>query len=134
MFCPQCKYEYRDGFTHCADCDVDLVDTLRASDPRDVTNTGISRAIWSGEREADCVALCRELRDAGIPYNLSQTEVSRSLRMAVSWEYRIEVDSADYAEAKDVLQIDYDPESASPADEDAPVSENDSALMDLYTD
>ena len=26
MFCPQCRAEYRPGFTHCTDCDVDLVD------------------------------------------------------------------------------------------------------------
>ena len=25
MFCPQCHVEYRPGFTHCADCDVELV-------------------------------------------------------------------------------------------------------------
>jgi hypothetical protein len=25
MFCPQCRAEYRPGFTHCTDCDVDLV-------------------------------------------------------------------------------------------------------------
>ena len=25
MFCPQCRVEYRPGFTHCTDCDVDLV-------------------------------------------------------------------------------------------------------------
>jgi hypothetical protein len=25
MFCPNCKAEYRPGFTHCVDCDVDLV-------------------------------------------------------------------------------------------------------------
>jgi hypothetical protein len=28
MFCPECQAEYRPGFTHCADCDVDLVGTL----------------------------------------------------------------------------------------------------------
>ncbi len=28
MFCPQCKTEYREGFTRCADCDIDLVDSL----------------------------------------------------------------------------------------------------------
>ena len=27
-FCPKCKYEYRPGFSHCPDCDVDLVDKL----------------------------------------------------------------------------------------------------------
>lgn len=25
MFCPKCGAEYREGFTHCADCSVDLV-------------------------------------------------------------------------------------------------------------
>jgi len=28
MFCPKCKAEYREGFTHCLDCDVDLVASL----------------------------------------------------------------------------------------------------------
>src|SRR5712691_3235216 len=26
MYCPQCKAEYRPGFTHCTDCDVELVE------------------------------------------------------------------------------------------------------------
>ncbi len=28
MFCPKCRAEYREGFTVCADCQVDLVPTL----------------------------------------------------------------------------------------------------------
>src|SRR3974390_450706 len=28
MFCPECAVEYRPGFTHCTDCDVDLVSEL----------------------------------------------------------------------------------------------------------
>jgi len=28
MFCPACRAEYREGFTVCADCEVDLVATL----------------------------------------------------------------------------------------------------------
>ncbi len=28
MFCPVCKSEYRDGFTKCTDCGVNLVQQL----------------------------------------------------------------------------------------------------------
>lgn len=28
MYCPSCRAEFREGFTHCADCNVDLVETL----------------------------------------------------------------------------------------------------------
>ena len=28
MVCPQCESEYRDGFTRCSSCEVDLVDAL----------------------------------------------------------------------------------------------------------
>ncbi len=28
MWCPKCKNEYVEGFTHCADCDCDLVESL----------------------------------------------------------------------------------------------------------
>jgi len=28
MFCPKCKYEYRDGFYECADCNIPLVHEL----------------------------------------------------------------------------------------------------------
>lgn len=33
MFCPQCKYEYREGFYVCSDCNVDLVDKLEEKLP-----------------------------------------------------------------------------------------------------
>ena len=32
MFCPECRTEYRPGFTRCADCDVDLVHELPMAD------------------------------------------------------------------------------------------------------
>ncbi|MHB9014460.1 MAG: hypothetical protein ACYC49_19795 [Ignavibacteriaceae bacterium] len=28
MFCPKCKSEYREGYTMCIDCEIDLVDSI----------------------------------------------------------------------------------------------------------
>ncbi len=32
-FCPNCRTEYRDGFTYCSECDATLVEALPAQDP-----------------------------------------------------------------------------------------------------
>ena len=32
MFCPKCKCEYRDGFTLCSDCNIELVENLPTED------------------------------------------------------------------------------------------------------
>ena len=33
MYCPECKAEYRPGFTECADCRISLVSELPPSEP-----------------------------------------------------------------------------------------------------
>jgi len=33
MFCPKCKAEFRPGFTRCANCNIDLVESLSAAAP-----------------------------------------------------------------------------------------------------
>lgn len=38
-WCPVCKNEYREGYTHCNDCDVDLVDSLEEG-PRALISGG----------------------------------------------------------------------------------------------
>jgi hypothetical protein len=38
MFCPNCKCEYRDGFTTCSDCNLPLVDELPKTDEDASTN------------------------------------------------------------------------------------------------
>ena len=70
MFCPQCRVEYRPGFTHCADCDVDLVSAL----PQDEKPTsserpsGSLRTLWEGEDLALYESLLDALEAAGIGY------------------------------------------------------------------
>ena len=76
MFCPQCKAEYRPGFTHCADCDVDLLPDLpkdalspwQASEPGD-PNEDPFCSFWKGEDPRVHAELCSVLDEAGIPHN-----------------------------------------------------------------
>jgi hypothetical protein len=46
MFCPVCKSEYREGFTKCSDCGVDLVD--RSSDSSSDADSEETEILWAG--------------------------------------------------------------------------------------
>lgn len=76
MFCPQCKAEYRQGFTHCADCDVDLVwempkaaiELRPVDEPGDPNNDPFC-SFWKGEDPRVHAELCTVLDEAGIPHH-----------------------------------------------------------------
>lgn len=76
MICPQCKAEYRPGFTRCADCDVDLVweqhyapeptvAPAQAGDP----NEDPFCSFWKGDDARVHAELCGVLDEAGISHN-----------------------------------------------------------------
>ena len=76
MYCPQCKAEYRQGFTRCADCDVDLVWELpkEAIERRGEGEPGDPNkdpfcSFWKGEDPRVHAELCSVLDEAGIPHN-----------------------------------------------------------------
>jgi hypothetical protein len=76
MICPECKADYRPGFTRCADCDVELVDVL----PGAMVALGRGNAaagdsdedpfceFWKGDDARVRGELCDVLADEGIPY------------------------------------------------------------------
>ncbi len=70
MYCPQCKVEYRQGFTRCADCDVELVNIL--SGAAEVSSNSMPSGklvpLWEGEDLALHTTLLEELEAAGIRY------------------------------------------------------------------
>jgi hypothetical protein len=90
MFCPQCKAEYRPGFTRCSDCDVDLVERLPLEAP-------MKRA-WFGEDRESCVYVCARLRAAGIPFNVTQGK--RQYFWHLDERYEVFVPSGSYGKAK----------------------------------
>lgn len=75
MFCPQCNAEYRPGFTHCSDCDVDLVQdpphfALAGKQPVEPgdPNEDPFCSFWKGGDPRVHAELCEVLEEAGIPH------------------------------------------------------------------
>ena len=99
MFCPECKAEYRPGFTRCADCDVDLVENLPKANPEssDLSNL---QEVWAGDDQQSCVATCLRLKDAGIPYEVAQRK--KQFLKADERHFKIAVPSSFYKHAKEL--------------------------------
>jgi len=76
MFCPQCHYEYREGFTSCPDCEVDLVaeppagalTSTAKTPPEDLADEDPFVAFWQGDDERIHAELCELLSQNAIPY------------------------------------------------------------------
>jgi hypothetical protein len=77
MICPNCKCEYIRGVTHCADCDVPLVDVLRSTqaNPADAVRVV---AIWRGKDPSECERVQETLENAGIPFTAPDSKSSFS--------------------------------------------------------
>ena len=81
MYCPQCKAEYRQGFTRCTDCDVELVYEpppspsgpgkagARAENPEDPFCS-----FWRGDDLRIHAELCQLLNENGIPHKTVRRE------------------------------------------------------------
>ena len=108
MFCPLCKAEYRSGYRRCADCDIDLVDEPPPAQGEELaqrTPLTDPRTIWIGDSETDCVSQCQPLKEAGIPYAVSQLVKDRRQGMQVIWRYELAVSFEDEQRAKELLQL-----------------------------
>ena len=102
MFCPECKAEYRDGFTRCADCDVDLLERLPESEPE--LSEDSFQEVWAGEDQAQCVAVCRQLRAADVLFRVFQQD-EQVFKSAYA-SFKIGVPPGLYDQAKEIIGSD----------------------------
>jgi Putative prokaryotic signal transducing protein len=71
MYCPQCKSEYREGFTTCSECQVPLVAELSEEDEtvEGEEDSGI-KILLETSHPTDLEPLILKLEEQGIPYIL----------------------------------------------------------------
>lgn len=107
MFCPVCKYEYRCGFTHCNDCDVDLVDALPSEEVDHKLRTPADEMdsptlLWKGASGGTFSAITAALDAAKIPYNREDLDA----RLVFSSEFSeldVWVPAVNFSDAQAVL-------------------------------
>ncbi len=69
MFCPQCRTEYREGFTVCADCGMTLVPELPLEPPTEMPSKSDDFEEVLGFMDEGVVAIIKSLLDEeGIDY------------------------------------------------------------------
>lgn len=114
MYCPECRAEYRADFTHCSDCDVDLVEELPEMES---SSDEALTLLWECADQAECVGVCRDLKNADIPYKVDQIPYERTARMQVEWHHRILIPPKDLDRAEDLLGVDA-PQHTIPSSDD----------------
>jgi hypothetical protein len=108
MFCPQCRREYREGFTSCYDCDVPLVVEL----PLEPTLEYVQLVTVFATGHEGLIALARSVLDAAaIPYSLKGEGLQDLFALGrvgsgfnpVVGPVELQVNKDDEAEARELL-------------------------------
>jgi len=110
MFCPLCKAEYRQGFTRCADCDVELVPSLPAAPAPPAEPPplhGDLVLLWRGRELAFFSQLVHALHEVGIACH-GRTRVLHSPEECfevplVGNEYEVQVLERDLPAARQMM-------------------------------
>lgn len=122
MFCPNCKSEYRPGFTKCADCGVDLVEHLSSDNVnaqgKVPTDSEGRQLLWSGLSSRLQEAICDALDSAKIAHKETQKGFGLLPTTAQSASF-VWVDARDRAAARTIVdKLFANPEFGEPIDEE----------------
>jgi hypothetical protein len=111
MFCPSCKDEFRAGFTRCASCGVDLVESLHAAAPAagprrlSPQQASLRMVDFCGFFSLDEARAARDrLREDGIRSEITIREsAGADLHEAIDEEYWLRVDASRFEGAAGIL-------------------------------
>jgi hypothetical protein len=106
VFCPDCKAEYRFGFTKCSDCGVDLVAHLPDGSSALMELVGdpdAMKVLWAGVDAQMSGSVRKALDTAKIAYkeDTVESQLMPAFRQCI---YRIEVRRGDYKAAVESIQ------------------------------
>lgn len=133
MFCPLCKAEYREGFTRCADCDVDLAPSLPSSAAGAPEEDLV--LVWKGTDAAFFGQLVHSLDGAGITCHARRRQLYTPEEYfagpGIGSEFELRVFEHDASAARRILEGEFDWQAAyaeagreeQPADEAELISE-----------
>ena len=102
LFCPNCKLEYRRGFTRCSDCHVDLVESLEGAHTNALRDPDALELLWSGPERRMFDALIHALTEAGIDVQKRAQDVGL-IPGLMTKVYSIATQSKDLDAARGVL-------------------------------
>jgi uncharacterized Zn finger protein (UPF0148 family) len=96
MFCPVCKSEYREGFTKCSDCGVDVVKQL-------ADDSEAKEVLWAGQDARVRIAICDKLDAAKILHedDSVESQFMPAFRQSI---YRIQIRKKDHEAALDAIR------------------------------
>jgi hypothetical protein len=135
MFCPECKAEYRDGFTQCADCGAALVSRLDdAEGPSDDSSVpGRPELLWTGTDAGLAAHIESALDSANISHHQHTTD--SDLPGLSEPVYAILIRARDHQAAHAALDdVMLRLEAAPDEREDEPEASDSSTLMPAETD
>jgi hypothetical protein len=103
MICPECKAEYRAGFTKCADCEVELVDKISAENERSFALENIIfKTVMTSFNQGE-IALAKSLLESNNVQCFVQGESFNSL-LKTSIPVSIKVPEDSIEQAKEILK------------------------------
>jgi len=124
MYCPQCRTEYREGFTECTDCKAPLLAGSPPPDPPDPFDPSIQNVVVLETHDAIQLAMAKGLlEDSEVPFLLKGriTTLVNDVDPFVQKQVFILVPSDREAEAREILDVvlNPDPDMAATAGEAA---------------